>query len=96
MIQFSIIIPTRNRPQPLIDCLKSLAQIGYPRDRFEVIVVDDSSDTPLDTVTNPFQEQLVLRLMRQKNAGPAAAFESAFCGNSICLIYYPKEFWVVD
>ena len=86
MIRFSMIIPTHNRPQSLIDWLKSLTQIEHPRERFVVIVVDDGSDTPFDTLTNLFQEQLVLILMRQKNAGPAAAFESAFCGNSICLI----------
>ena len=73
MIQFSIVVPTYNRPQQLVDCLRSLAQIEYPRDRFEVIVVDDGSDTPLDAAVNPFQEQLILRLIRQKNSGPAAA-----------------------
>lgn len=70
---FSVIIPTYNRPTQLAACLESLTQLDYPRNRFEVIVVDDGSDKPLDAVTQPFQDSLNLRLIRQKNAGPAAA-----------------------
>ncbi len=44
-IHFSIIIPTYNRPHQLALCLQSLARQDYPR--FEVIVVDDASQTPL-------------------------------------------------
>src|SRR5262245_49639208 len=40
-------VVTRNRPQSLHDCLKSLAVLG---DRLaEVIVVDDTSDVPCET-----------------------------------------------
>ena len=38
---FSVIIPTYERPVPLASCLKALARMDYPRERFEVIVVDD-------------------------------------------------------
>ncbi|MGF1495584.1 MAG: glycosyltransferase [Elainellaceae cyanobacterium] len=70
---FSIAIPTYNRPKQLATCLESLAQLDYPRDRFEVIVMDDGSDQPLDSVVAPFKDRMHLRLMRQQNAGPAAA-----------------------
>ncbi len=40
-IEFSIIIPTAGRPTALGECLKALAQLDYPRSRFEVIVVED-------------------------------------------------------
>jgi GT2 family glycosyltransferase len=69
----SIIIPTYRRPQPLRGCLEALTRLDYPRSRFEVIVVNDGSDRPLDTVTAPFQEDLTLIPLRQPNAGPAAA-----------------------
>ena len=45
-IEFSIIIPTRNRPAQITACLRSVAALDFPRDRFEVIVVDDGSTTP--------------------------------------------------
>ena len=71
--QFSIIIPTYNRPQRLQACLQSLSRLNYPRDRFEVVVVDDGSETPLAEVIAPFETQFKLTLLRQANAGPAQA-----------------------
>jgi len=65
----SVIIPTRNRPGPLGSCLSHLASQDYPRDRFEVIVVDDGSHTPLDDTVDPFRERMNLTLLRQRNAG---------------------------
>jgi GT2 family glycosyltransferase len=73
MPTFSIIIPTFNRPQQLAACLQALARLDYARDRFEVIVVDDGSPQPLDAIVTSFKKQLNLILLRQKNAGPAAA-----------------------
>jgi glycosyltransferase involved in cell wall biosynthesis len=70
---FSIIIPTYNRPQALAACLTSLRQLDYPRDGFEVIVVDDGSLTSLDPIVAPFRHQLSLQLITQANTGPATA-----------------------
>jgi glycosyltransferase involved in cell wall biosynthesis len=69
---FSVIIPTRDRPQELGGCLESLAKQNYARDRFEVIVVDDASKLTLDPVVAIFRERLTLTLLRQsRNAGPS-------------------------
>lgn len=70
---FSIVIPTYNRPERLTSCLMAIARVNYPRDRFEVIVVDDGSKMPLDTAVEPLQGKIKLKLLRQENAGPAAA-----------------------
>jgi cellulose synthase/poly-beta-1,6-N-acetylglucosamine synthase-like glycosyltransferase len=70
---FSIIIPTYARPGQLAACLQALARLDYPRDRFEVIVVDDGSETPLEDVVAPFCNQLDVTLVTQVHAGPAAA-----------------------
>ena len=70
---FSIIIPTYNRLQRLQECLQALSRLDYPRDRFEVVVVDDGSETPLAEVIAPFETQFKLTLLRQTNAGPAQA-----------------------
>lgn len=43
-VQISIIIPTRNRPAELSNCLESLA-VQETRTEFEVLVIDDHSDT---------------------------------------------------
>lgn len=70
---FSVIIPTFNRPGQLATCLQALARLAYPRDRFEVIVMDDGGSAPLDDVVNRFHGALTLKLLRQENVGPAAA-----------------------
>jgi len=70
---FSIVVPTYQRPDLLSKCLQAIARLDYPRDRFEVIVVNDGSDSPLDTVIVPFRPELSISLVEQPNAGPAAA-----------------------
>jgi len=70
---FSIVIPTYARPGQLAVCLQSLARLDYPRDRFEVIVVDDGSEKPPEAVVASSCGQLDVTLLRQAHAGPAAA-----------------------
>ena len=66
-------VPTYSRPDQLAECLRSIARIEYPRDRFEVIVVDDGTEPPIDDVVAPLVAGLSLSLLRQSNAGPGAA-----------------------
>lgn len=74
MYDFSIVIPTYNRPKQLARCVESLTKLDYPKDRFEVIVVDDCSPTRLDGAIEPVRDRLNIRLTRQeKNGGPAKA-----------------------
>ena len=70
---FSIIVPTYNRPVPLEKCLHSLSQLHYPRDRFEVIVVDDGGRQNLAGVCKPYEHHMQITLIRKTNAGPASA-----------------------
>lgn len=44
----SVVIPVKDRAEDLRNCLLSLASLAYPREKLEVIVVDDGStdDTP--------------------------------------------------
>lgn len=60
----SVIIPTFNRPDKLSACLGALAKLDYPRNRFEVVVVDDGSPTPLDSVVAAFRPGLNVQLLR--------------------------------
>lgn len=69
----SVIIPTYNRPDQLEICLTSLSELDYPHDAWEVIIVDDGGHSPLDKITNKFKSNLDISLLRQANAGPAAA-----------------------
>jgi glycosyltransferase involved in cell wall biosynthesis len=70
---FSIIIPTYNRPGQLADCLAALAQLDYPPDRVEVLVVDDGGALSPASVVDRFRDRFAIRLIRQDNAGPGSA-----------------------
>lgn len=70
---FSVVIPTYNRPERLTSCLRSLTRLNYPRNGFEVIVVDDGSAQPMAPTVEPFESALNLTLLRQANSGPAQA-----------------------
>lgn len=72
-VSFSVIIPTYNRSDKLQICLQALAAQNYPADRFEVIVVDDGSDSDLNAVLRRFGPQPRMALVVQDNLGPAAA-----------------------
>lgn len=69
----SVIIPTYERAVQLSLCLGALAAQDYPRDRFEVLVVDDGSSTSLEPTVNTFRHRLNVRFLKQGHAGPAAA-----------------------
>jgi GT2 family glycosyltransferase len=70
-LDFSIIIPTYNRPRQLALCLSAVMQLDYPRDRFEVIVVADGSEADV-----PAGIELVRQNPRQ---GPGAARNLGAC-----------------
>ena len=67
----SVLTPAYNSGRYLAEAVRSaLAQSYAP---LEVIVVDDGSTEPLETPTDPR-----VRVLRQENAGPAAALNRAF------------------
>jgi GT2 family glycosyltransferase len=72
-LPFSIVVATHDRPRQLAACLEAMSALDYPRDRFEVIVVDDGSTRGVAPVVEPFQDRLSLRLERRPLAGPGAA-----------------------
>jgi glycosyltransferase involved in cell wall biosynthesis len=70
---FSLIIPTYNRRDPLMRCLHGVAEMDYPRDRFEVIVVDDGSAASSESIVESFRDEFRALWIGQSNGGPAAA-----------------------
>jgi GT2 family glycosyltransferase len=72
-MDFSVIIPTCNRPGPLAACLRSLDGQLFPKDGLEVVVVDDGSSNPCEDLIAGFRERLRISSLRQPNRGPAAA-----------------------
>ncbi|MEJ2200740.1 MAG: mycofactocin biosynthesis glycosyltransferase MftF, partial [Desulfuromonadaceae bacterium] len=67
----SIVIPVNDRPVDLRTCLLSLAQLDYPQDLLEVIVVDDGSSDSTPQVAVELGAKLVESGL--VGGGPAAA-----------------------
>ncbi|TAG63239.1 MAG: glycosyltransferase [Oscillatoriales cyanobacterium] len=85
---FSIIVPTYNRPEKLAQCLQSFVELEYPRDKFQVIVVNDSTEISVENTISPFQNGLNLTLLTQPNSGPATARNTgAFAAEGKFLVF---------
>jgi glycosyltransferase involved in cell wall biosynthesis len=87
----SAVIPTRNRARLLGDCVASLRAQDYPRDRFEIIVVDDGSTDETPAVVRRFLDQgsPSIRYLRQDHRGANAARNAGIAtakGDPICLV----------
>lgn len=69
----SIIVPTYCRPVPLTACLRSLASLDYPRERYEILVVDDGSGDPPYGALAAVGGEIEVTLLAEEHRGPAAA-----------------------
>ena len=72
---FSVIIPYRNEDENLPRLLKSLAELNYPPDKFEVILVNDASKDRSEIICKNFQidfPEMTIKLLEnfRKSASP--------------------------
>lgn len=74
-VDASIIIPTFNRSDALLQTLRALAESDYPQGRWEAVVVDDGSTDDTERVTTEWLNSTLVsvRYVRQSNSGAAAA-----------------------
>lgn len=70
--QVSIVVPVYNRSGQLGECLESLLRLDYPRDRREIIVVDDASTDDTADVAGAYSGAIKL-IVQEKNLGQSAA-----------------------
>lgn len=68
---FSVIIPTHNRAELMPRAVESVLAQTY--DDFELLVVDDASTDDTEDVMASFEDERVVYVRREENAGHAAA-----------------------
>lgn len=66
----SVIVPVYNDGRPLALCLDALEAQTYPRDRYEVVVVDNTSDEPIEPLVRRCPQA---RLVTEATPGSYAA-----------------------
>lgn len=69
----TVVVPTRDRPTSLRRCLDALAELDYPRERYEVVVVDDGGVLPARPPVDEIAGRLRVQLVTQPPSGPAIA-----------------------
>lgn len=72
--QWSVVVPSYNRPQELRRCLTALQGLRVSRgNEVEILVVDDGGAQPAEPVATSVPGPHRVRVHRQRNQGPAAA-----------------------
>lgn len=75
-LDLSVVIPTYRRDDTLLRCLEALSNQDFPRDRFEVVVVDDARSESAPRVVAGMAERepdLRFRSIAGAGRGPATA-----------------------
>jgi glycosyltransferase involved in cell wall biosynthesis len=65
----SVIVPAYNAQRTIRTCLQSLLELNYPRERYEIIVVENGSTDDTAAIV----EEFPVRLYRSARRGPAPA-----------------------
>ena len=70
--KLSVVIPAYNEAKEIPKCIESILALNYPKDKIEIIVVDDGSkDNTLEIAQG--YEKLGVKVFTKKNEGTAAA-----------------------
>ena len=73
--RFTVIVPTYQRPVPLAACVRALRALERPGGTLEIVIVNDGGRPPGPEVLGAAADDatLDLRVVDQRNAGPASA-----------------------
>ena len=74
-MKVSVVIPTYNRKETLKQTLDALFSQSYPKDKYEIIAVDDGSTDGTKEMIDEIINKSLCKIIyiRQKNQGPAVA-----------------------
>lgn len=84
---FSVVVPAYNASPTIASAVRSV--LAQSRDDFELIVADDGSTDDTAEQVHAFESDRRVKLIRQENAGPAAARNAAIanaCGRYVSFL----------
>jgi GT2 family glycosyltransferase len=69
----TVIVPTFGRPAAIGRCVEALGRLDYPRDRLEILIVNDGGADLLPEEISSRAPGFTVRIVTQTNRGPASA-----------------------
>lgn len=92
----SVVIPTYNSSRTLLDCLQSIDEQDYPRDKIEIIIADGGSSDDTLKIAGEFTDKIYPNPLRTGEAGKAVGVRHSK-GEIIALIdsdnILPEKDW---
>jgi glycosyltransferase involved in cell wall biosynthesis len=90
----SVLVDTYNHERLIEQALRSVLDQDYPRENFEIIVVDDGSTDTTFEIVRRFEPRV--RLIRKKNGGQASAFNTGIpeCRGEVIVFLDGDDWWV--
>lgn len=99
-MRFSIIIPAYNVEQYIEQCVDSICQQKFPKDNFEVIVVDDASPDGLGSVvqalTSKYENLRYIKHSVNKHQGGARNTGLEICHGDYVMFVDGDDIWLYD
>ncbi len=95
----TVVIPTYNRKESLIDCVNSLIDQTYPKEAYEIIVVDDGSTDGTDELFEKNFSTIMhpgLKYLHQTNKGSYAARNTGVKNASGDVICFTDDDCIVE
>ncbi len=102
----SIIIPTHNRGEKLVETIESIEKNDFPKKDFEIIIVNDASPDNTNKIVAKFKKRYsnIIYIKNKENKGPAGARnrgikkakgELIFFTDDDCLVpaNWIKDYW---
>ncbi|HLW59062.1 MAG TPA: glycosyltransferase [bacterium] len=90
----SVIIPTYNNREVLREALVRQVGQDFPRDRYEIVVIDDGSTDGTAEMIRDLRSPVPIRYLAQANRGRAAARNAGVRASSgRVLVFLDSDFW---
>jgi biofilm PGA synthesis N-glycosyltransferase PgaC len=100
--EISILVPVHNEEKTIAQKLDNISHVSYPRNAFEVIVVDDGSDDNTLSIVRDFvkrNQDINIKVLEQTHrAGKSAALNKALSlsSNQIVIVSDADTLWNAD